>query len=61
MVFSYTRHMHLLEKKLKYGVSTVYAFSGETGQKRVSLVLYKSLEFRAGTTKVQGARRGAVG
>lgn len=53
--------MHLLEKKLKYGVSTVYAFSGETGQKRVSLVLYKSLEFRAGTTKVQGARRGAVG
>jgi len=52
VVFSYTRYTHLLEKELKYEASTVYAFSGETGQKRVSLVLIvcKSLEFRAGTT-----------
>jgi len=53
VVFSYTRYRHLLEKKLKYGDSVVYAFSGETGQNRISLVLtvYKSFKFRAGKPK----------
>ena len=51
-VFSYIRYTYLLQKTRKYGASAVSGFCGENGQKRVSLVLivYKSLELRAGTT-----------